>query len=187
MTSKCPWRLLQAQKDFVWLQNGAVQTTVANRTEHFPEQILKLPDPCIILPPTDLAKMKAQSHKKKKKDLSSSQTSFYTPSIKSGCSYYFLQPDTLQCVLFPTARYTLCVLFPTAIYTLHYCSDIYIADILHKLTAQENTPTASAESNEKLFKDFLLTHGQYLREYKQFFPFLKKIKKIVWLVSTSWE
>lgn len=106
MTSKCPWRLLQAQKDFVWLQNGAVQTTVANRTEHFPEQILKLPDPCIILPPTDLAKMKAQSHKKKKKDLSSSQTSFYTPSIKSGCS-----------VLFPTTRYfTVCIISYSQIY-----------------------------------------------------------------------
>ena len=78
------------------------------------------------------------------------------------CVYYFLQPDTL-CVLFPTARYFVCVIS----YSQIYFAVISIADILHKLTAQENTPTASAESNEKLFKDLLLTHGQYLRENKQ--------------------
>ena len=76
--------------------------------------------------------------------------------------YYFLQPDTL-CVLFPTDRYFVCIIS----YSQIYFAVISIADILHKLTAQENTPTASAESNEKLFKDLLLTHGQYLRENKQ--------------------
>ena len=109
MTSKCPCHMLQAKKDFVWLQNGAVQTWVAIPKQSADFEITW--PMSYSTPPLTWQKWKHNYTKnKKEKDLSSSRTSFYTPSIKSGCS-----------VLFPTARYfTVCIISYSQILCVYY-------------------------------------------------------------------